>query len=556
MRTFAVLACLTGLLLAQNVGIGTATPTERLHVQGNLRLEGAFMPGNNPGTLGQILLSQGAGVPPIWAPNPICTTPTQNRFIKFTSTTPTAVCNTTLAEQPTAPNNIWNADGAASPAASDKFSIYALAGAPWAVNGYSTLANGGGVYGGASGNNGIGVWGNATGGGNPAGVYGTTSQATGWGVLGVNLNAGGTAGQFENTAAAGTGGGDGVIGVTRQSQGFGAWGINLNTNGTGVVGAGNNATATYLTTGSGGAFTGTNTGTYTVATSGTGNALIAYNRAAYSATAAGFAGAFISRSGGGSTVVINLRNDGPPAPNYNYYANTALTVINMRADGDPWGVAGVVANGGAAAPGTGVLGSNTSTDGSAWAVYGNGRLGASGAKAFHIDHPLDPENKYLNHLCTEGPEPYTIYRGVVVTGADGRAIVQLPRYFEALNRPGDYHYALTCIGTFAQAIVEQEIQNNQFVIRTDKPGVKVAWTVTGVRNDVYARHFWLPDEVEKPAEHKGKYLIPELYGKGPEYGIFSSRLREIKLETVEAKRESKIETPVPRLKTEPKDSGK
>ncbi|MCX7606322.1 MAG: hypothetical protein N2170_03515, partial [Bacteroidia bacterium] len=54
------------VLYAQNVGIGTSTPTERLHVQGNLRLEGAFMPGNNPGAAGALLRSAGTGVPPVW----------------------------------------------------------------------------------------------------------------------------------------------------------------------------------------------------------------------------------------------------------------------------------------------------------------------------------------------------------------------------------------------------------------------------------------------------------------------------------------------------------
>jgi hypothetical protein len=50
-----------GGLAAQNVGIGTSTPTERLHVAGNLRLDNAFMPGNQAGAVGNILLSQGAG---------------------------------------------------------------------------------------------------------------------------------------------------------------------------------------------------------------------------------------------------------------------------------------------------------------------------------------------------------------------------------------------------------------------------------------------------------------------------------------------------------------
>lgn len=51
---------------AQNVGIGTALPSERLHVAGNLRFDGALMPNGNAGTTGQVLTSQGPSNPPIW----------------------------------------------------------------------------------------------------------------------------------------------------------------------------------------------------------------------------------------------------------------------------------------------------------------------------------------------------------------------------------------------------------------------------------------------------------------------------------------------------------
>ncbi|MCS7027345.1 MAG: hypothetical protein NZ519_01145 [Bacteroidia bacterium] len=64
-----VVLCIVLLLqgISQNVGIGTATPLERLDVSGNLRFSGALMPGGNAGTTGQILVSQGAGVAPIWS---------------------------------------------------------------------------------------------------------------------------------------------------------------------------------------------------------------------------------------------------------------------------------------------------------------------------------------------------------------------------------------------------------------------------------------------------------------------------------------------------------
>ena len=46
-----------------------------------------------------------------------------------------------------------------------------------------------------------------------------------------------------------------------------------------------------------------------------------------------------------------------------------------------------------------------------------------------------------------------VYDGVVVTDDDGDAMVELPEWFEALNR--DFRYQLTVIGQFAQAIVGQ-----------------------------------------------------------------------------------------------------
>lgn len=49
-----------------NVGIGTATPAQRLHVVGNLHLDGVFMPAGNSGVDGQVLVSKGPATPPAW----------------------------------------------------------------------------------------------------------------------------------------------------------------------------------------------------------------------------------------------------------------------------------------------------------------------------------------------------------------------------------------------------------------------------------------------------------------------------------------------------------
>ena len=71
MKRLIVLACFTCYIPvhAQNVGIGTTTPTEKLDVNGNLKISGYLSLNGNTGTTGQVLTSQGTN-PPIWATVP------------------------------------------------------------------------------------------------------------------------------------------------------------------------------------------------------------------------------------------------------------------------------------------------------------------------------------------------------------------------------------------------------------------------------------------------------------------------------------------------------
>lgn len=146
-----------------------------------------------------------------------------------------------------------------------------------------------------------------------------------------------------------------------------------------------------------------------------------------------------------------------------------------------------------------------------YAGYFNGNVAvlgglSKGGGSFKIDHPLDPDNKFLYHSFVESPDMMNVYNGNIVTDANGTATVQLPSYFESLN--GDYRYQLTVIGQFAQAIIGNEVRNNQFVIKTDKPNVKVSWQVTGIRQDAFAKAHPIIPEVYKTAEERGKYLYP------------------------------------------------
>ncbi|MBK6993098.1 MAG: hypothetical protein IPH34_15295 [Chitinophagaceae bacterium] len=129
-----------------------------------------------------------------------------------------------------------------------------------------------------------------------------------------------------------------------------------------------------------------------------------------------------------------------------------------------------------------------------------------GVKAFTMDHPLDPANKLLRHAAAESNEVINFYSGNVTTDASGKAVVTLPDYYEALNK--DSRYQLTVIGSFAQAIISKEVNNNKFEIATSTPNVKVSWEVKGVRNDARMKqHPFVAEEIKTGAQ-KGKYWDP------------------------------------------------
>ncbi|MBS4029568.1 MAG: hypothetical protein KGZ58_13145 [Ignavibacteriales bacterium] len=181
------------------------------------------------------------------------------------------------------------------------------------------------------------------------------------------------------------------------------------------------------------------------------------------------------------------------------------------------GVIGEVANGGSTA--YSIWGKSA---GSGYAGYFNGKTHVVGTfsattKNFIIDHPLDPLNKYLYHSCVESPDMKNIYDGLIDLDKNGEAIVELPNYFEALNK--DFRYQLTCVGGFANVYIAEEIKENKFKIAGGITGMKVSWQVTGIRKDAYAEKNRTIPEVEKEQENKGKYLNPEVFGLQKEQGI-------------------------------------
>jgi hypothetical protein len=145
-----------------------------------------------------------------------------------------------------------------------------------------------------------------------------------------------------------------------------------------------------------------------------------------------------------------------------------------------------------------------------------------GGGGFKIDHPLDPKNKYLYHSFVESPEMKNIYDGVATLDRNGQAWVVLPAWFGALNR--DFRYQLTNIGEFAPVYVAEEIANNRFRIAGGKPGGRVSWMVTGIRQDKYAEKQRIPIEEDKAGDERGLYLHPDAFGQPEQKGIVTQRL--------------------------------
>ncbi len=170
----------------------------------------------------------------------------------------------------------------------------------------------------------------------------------------------------------------------------------------------------------------------------------------------------------------------------------------------------------------GVFGSSSSS----YAGYFNGNVHVTGnlskgSCSFKIDHPLDPENKFLQHSFVESPDMMNIYNGNATLDENGQAVVQLPEYFEALNH--DFRYQLTCIGGFATVYIAEKISENHFKIAGGKPGMEVSWQVTGIRHDPYAVANRIAVEEDKPTEECGYYLHPKAYGLPEEKGIETVR---------------------------------
>lgn len=500
-------------LYSQNVGIGTASPLEKLHIIGNVRSSTLAGIGN------RIVLSDANGTlingtdvtSPAWLTTGNTGTVATTNFIG-TRDSIDFVIRTRLIERMRVLANGQVSVNNATPFANTVFSSYA-AGTFDAVAGAST--------------------------------------GTGDGVYGQNTSTGSTPG-------------NGVTGLSNAATGMGVGAYNLNASGTGIIASGNNLAGNYAVAGSGGAFNGARVGVYSISQNTASNisSTGVIGRDAGGTFTMLNGGAGVTGSAANSGVGVFAYNTGTTNLSHGVYSSITSTLAaavlgiggNSAVQGQTTVASGIGSSGFGGANGDGIYGTATgnlgygvtgfvTTGTSAIGVYGyadagsatryggffDNDLGSSGVKTFLIDHPLDPSNKLLKHFSMESPEVLNMYRGNVVLGPNGEGTVTLPSYFESINNQ-NYSYHLTPVGAPAQLYIKQEISNKEFVIAGGTPGMKVSWTVYAERNDPYLQQN--PDErqveIQKTGAIAGKYVSPGLYGMPASMSMFKKEYQGLK----------------------------
>lgn len=307
-----------------------------------------------------------------------------------------------------------------------------------------------------------------------------------------------------------------IVGVSNYVASFGGHFMNTTSLGHGLAVQGNNANLRMLY-GQGSGLT----------VSGSKIGAIHYGTITNSIGSIGSANniVFLTNPVAGSGLVGNARDYG--VFGYAYNQNISVGVYGMAYNGVQ-GIGNTTNGFGVYGSGKdGVIGHSSTTNG--YGVFANGDLGASGIKTFVIDHPLDPENKYLKHANIESNEILNLYRGTATFNTNGKAIVNLPDYYHTINIEASYQ--LTAIGAAMPNLhIEQELEGNNFIIAGGIANKKVSWQVTAVRNDKYLQQNPKLKNMEiSKGQNSGRYVNPELYKQPKTKGIYYKA--EAKLET-------------------------
>jgi len=340
-----------------------------------------------------------------------------------------------------------------------------------------------------------------------------------------NTSPGGTA--MYGTATATTGGGYGVKGFANNPEGAGVFGVNSlgtgvrgeSTGSPGVTGVSTTSRGVYgftangvagvygqSTNGSGvmafstakdGLYGQSSSSTYAgvagISTNGNGVYGGSSNGAGVSGHSGGATGVFGESGSGSGTVgrsttgfgVVGTTdiNDPSMAGIYGFAANArGMQAISTNYDGlyaesASTNYAAVEANNVASVfPAIALLGRCTAAP-NCWALFGYGRLGATGTKAFVEPHATDPA-KEIAYVSLEGREAGTYFRG---SGrlVDGRATIDVPTDFEMVTSEDGLTVQLTPIGQ--PATLYLVTTNLQQIVVAGNADVAFNYHVNGVR---------------------------------------------------------------------------
>jgi hypothetical protein len=119
--------------------------------------------------------------------------------------------------------------------------------------------------------------------------------------------------------------------------------------------------------------------------------------------------------------------------------------------------------------------------GDVMSITTGGRI-SSRVKSFVIEHPNRPGYN-LVHACLEGPENAVFYRGEARLH-DGRAVVELPAYFEALTTRSGRTVQLTAQGSEPFLLSYTKIANGTFTVHGSHPEGMFTWEVKAIRADI------------------------------------------------------------------------
>jgi hypothetical protein len=119
---------------------------------------------------------------------------------------------------------------------------------------------------------------------------------------------------------------------------------------------------------------------------------------------------------------------------------------------------------------------------------------STGTLVFTMDHPDNPMKEILNQYAVGADDPVLMYNGTAYIAENGRVEVNLPDYFNKINR--NPRIQLTGIGT-SDVYVAEEISGNRFVIG-GKSNTKVYWQVTAERKDINAEIARIQTPVVQP----------------------------------------------------------